>query len=282
VADAAEMGKAISLRIAMFHDHCQVVGPTRTTSPGLSLDEHFNVSISNSRYHRSPITSTPGFKPPECRTTAFHESDYELTAAMDLFQLGSLLWHLYRDEDQQSVTTFCRLAGCSNSYLDACSEHEDPIALPKADSHVPEYLHRAINLCRQEDPLQRPAAWELIALFPSDDEIGKQIAAVGGLRFHDDMTSSSMSELSYVRSLFRNVTCNICRRRAFDINYYYQIRGGGDYDICKWCFDEGRHCQDLTHLLREENTRQDRNMSDSKVVYYTSVGNDMGRKRYVY
>jgi hypothetical protein len=232
-----------------------------------------------------PITDSfaPGALPPECRTEKFVNGNGDIAATFDLFQLGMLLWHLYLDRDQQRARNFCSLAGCQNAKINYFIDHDNPIALPKADAGMPEYLHQIITLCRKEDPRQRLAAWKLGEMFPSDEEIACQIEAIAGAGLDNPRASIPLTDLQVARSLVgHNIACDICGERCLSTTYLCLSCRSGNYDVCRFCFDRGLHCEDLAHCLVECDIRGVPDMSTTKrAVYYSCAGPDGSRKRLV-
>lgn len=207
----------------------------------------------------------------------------------DVFQLGFLLWHLYRDQDQQGSKTFCSLARCDNATLATCEEHGDPIALPKAAADVPDYLDRVIALCRQEHPHKRPAAWEIIHMFPTDKEIRRQIDLlnnkdhpISGNR-STTTANAKLTRLEVVRDLYGlAVICSLCRERCNDIFFSCEVCEVGNFDLCHICFVEGKHCLDCTHLLAKFNFEALRNKETLKTVAYYSSVSEEGKRQEIF
>jgi hypothetical protein len=79
--------------------------------------------------------------------------------------------------------------------------------LPTASADTPKYLDLIITLCRQEDPRERPAAWELVHMFPDDKKILEQIDLLNSNRSitfgeHDSInTNAKLTRLEVVRDL---------------------------------------------------------------------------------
>lgn len=276
--------KHIATALAVYHRRGQVYGLLTTLNTGIGLDENGDILLSPSMYYRHPAHTAagPGLVPPECRTAAFKSGKGQIKPTFDLFQLGSLLWHLYRQQDQQFAKSFCLLAGCPKAESDGCEEHKDPVALPKAGSDVPGFFQEIINLCRHEDPQRRPPAWKIVEMFPSDAEITRQVAATEDTGF-EAKKSGPVTRLEEARSLVtRYSLCDICSHRCLDISYFCQTCDYGDYDVCRACFDKGLHCRDRAHVLNEQNVGHvSEHTANQRVIQYSSVGHDGRRSRSV-
>jgi hypothetical protein len=191
----------------------------------------------------------------------------------DVFQLGSLLWHLYRYQDQQGSRTFCSLAGCDNANNVTCDEHGDPVALPNAASDVPDNLDRVIALCRLEDPRRRPAAWELVLLFPTDEKISQQIRELNSDEAVNCRTinmTGRLTGLEDVRELYGySLICSLCRERCHDVFYKCEVCHSANYDLCNRCSDKGEHWLDNNHSLAQFYMKAFRdNTSGGRISYY--------------
>jgi hypothetical protein len=262
--------------VAVYHDLGLLMRLCTTTNHGLSLDNNYDVRIlpSVSRGHPATYSANPGLTPPEYRTPAFEHGDGNIALEFDLFQLGSLLWHLYRDQDQQTPRSFCLIAGCHNARFNSCLYHGDPISLPKAGPDIPDYLERVITLCRNEDPGRRCSAHKLVELFPSDEEIARQITAYGAFEFAQHSATSGLTRLEFTRRLYSSTTCcDICGERCFETSFLCPTCRYGNFDVCRTCFNQGLHCPVGSHLLME---RDDHEFRDDisfmkKLVYYSSV-----------
>ena len=279
--------KQIVRGVAAFHERCQVIGGLRTYNSSVCIDEHDDVMflVAFSQGSHPAVHAHGGLLPPEYRTEAFEKGDGQVGPEFDVFQLGGLLWHLYRDQDQQGPKTFCSLAGCNNATLAACDKHEYPIALPRAATDIPDYLDRIIALCRQENPRKRPAAWELIHMFPTDEEISREIELLGTNErvisgdHSATAANAKLSRLEVVRELYGlAIICTRCSKRCHDVYYSCEYCHCGNYDQCHGCFVEGRHCFDKTHFLARYNLEALANKDyDERVTYYSSV-NEEGRR----
>jgi hypothetical protein len=262
--------KQIVRGVAAYHERRQVIAGLRTYSLSVCIDDCDDAIIVGFSHGSHPIVhGDNGLLPPEYRTETFAKGDGKVGPEFDIFQLGLLLWHLYRDQHQQGHKTFCSLAGCPNSELASCSKHQNPVALPKASADVPDYLDQIITLCRQEDPRKRPAAWQLINMFPDDEEILNQNTL---LKADTGKTCRSFTRLEAVRDVYCHIIiCSTCRERARDVYYKCEVCDRGNWDICDECFVKGKHCPDTTHLITRISLEATNRGSLHQATYFSSV-----------
>jgi hypothetical protein len=135
-----EWAKQVVRGVAAFHERGQVLGYLRTYNWSVCTNKYNDAVVAGMHGSHTVVHGQDGLLPPEYRTEAFEKGDGQVKPEFDVFQLGSLLWHLYRNQYQQGVKTFCSLAGCNKVKATTCNLHKDPIALPKAASDIPEYL----------------------------------------------------------------------------------------------------------------------------------------------
>jgi hypothetical protein len=269
--------KQIVRGVAIYHERCQIIGGLRSHSWNICIDEHEDAIILGLSSGDHPVVfGGSGLLPPECRSKSFEDGDGQVGPEFDIFQLGLVLWNLYRDQHHQ--TDFCSLQGCNDDSHIPCSQHRDPISLPKAGADVPVYLDRAIRQCRMEDPRKRPAAWELLRMFPTDDEILAQTDSIHHERDHGDDTTmdTRMTRLEMVRSLYGlTIMYDRCSRRCHELFYTCDICHFGNYNECLDCFSKGKHCWNESHMLRKTNFQalSDKDWVD-RVTCYTIVNEE--------
>jgi hypothetical protein len=96
--------KQITQGVAAIHDRRQVIGGLRTYNGCVNIDEHDNAMIVPYSHGEHPVKhGQNGLLPPEYRTEVFARGNGQVSPEFDLFQLGMLLWHLYRSQDQQGA-----------------------------------------------------------------------------------------------------------------------------------------------------------------------------------
>jgi hypothetical protein len=271
--------KQIVRGVRAYHERSQVIGGLLTLYVCLFINEYDDAVIwSLSQGNHPAYFGGEGVLPPECRTEAFAMGDGQVGPEFDIFQLGGLLWHLYRDQHQQGFRTFCSLANCSNAKATGCHEHGDPIAMPKAAADVPTYLDRVITLCRQENPQKRPAAWELLQLFPTDEEISLQIDLLNT----DERVlfgHAKLTRLEDIRDVYKMMgICDICRERIGGAYYTCSVCNSGNFDLCHTCFLEGVHCKDKAHLLTECDMEAYKNRDVLERLTYHSSASEEGKR----
>jgi hypothetical protein len=158
-----------------FHTHGHAIGGLPTYSSYVVIDEQDDAVVMASRPSQAthPAYNSQngqkGLLPPGYRTETFKYGNNVVDSKFDIFQLGLLLWHFYRDGEQQRSPTFCSLAGCSNAKNPRCERHGNPVALPQAATNVPDYLDQIIARCRQESPHARLTAETPLDMFPTDE-----------------------------------------------------------------------------------------------------------------
>jgi hypothetical protein len=275
--------KQIARGLTAYHERRHFIAGFRTYNYSVCIDDCDNVIIMGLSTGGHPVVhGFNGLLPPEYRTEVFEKGDGQVGFEFDIFQLGILLWHLYRDQHQQGPRTFCSLAGCNNVGLANCDEHKDPIALPKAAANSPDYLDRIIALCRQEDPRKRPTAREVVDMFPEDEEITRQINLLDTDKDvipGDGSAIARLRRLEVVRDLYAYcIICTLCRERCYEIYYKCEVCEFGNYDQCHECLVKGRHCYDRAHLLAKFNLKAHANKALLKKVTYYSSLNDKGER----
>jgi hypothetical protein len=185
----------------------------------------------------------PGQLPLECCEEAAENPKILVTPALDIWQLGLVLWGVVVNKPTRNLPDFCEIAGCPPKVSPACDEaHANPTQLPMPKDAIPMYLREIIMACRR-DSSHRPAAWELLQMFPADVGICENTEKRG--------TNFSLKE--YLDHYDKTAFCDNCSGliSRSTVAYHCDICDAGDYDMCRRCFDAGRHCLDLGHYLQE-------------------------------
>ena len=185
----------------------------------------------------------PGRFPPECREEAAENPKILVTPASDIWQLGLVLWGVVVNKPIRLRPDFCEIAGCPPKTSSACDEpHANPTQLPMPKNAIPVYLREIIMACRR-DISHRPAAWELLQMFPADVGICEKT----------EKRCTNFSLNDYLDHYDKHTFCDNCSGMISHstVAYHCDICNAADYDMCCRCFDAGRHCLDLGHYLQE-------------------------------
>ena len=171
------------------------------------------------------------------------------TSKTDIFHLGLLLWALAscRPLSQSLVCTKseCRQAtSCQNE------SHSRPITLPYLPAHVPQYYKDIVNACVAENPEDRPAARDLLAMFPAKVE---PQAAPSNFSLDNKITNGPEDIVALARGISFGVACSHCGTDYIQQAKYFHcnVCQIGYFDVCQKCYDEGAHCLDRDHVLVE-------------------------------
>ncbi|KIX09368.1 uncharacterized protein Z518_00447 [Rhinocladiella mackenziei CBS 650.93] len=105
-----------------------------------------------------------GVVPPELRQSASIVGSMTALPQTDIYQLGLLLWRIATNRHHLPRPAFCKLSGCTTE------PHSDPDQLPPPGEDTPQYIRDMVVTCRAENPDERPAAWELLEMFPPEVE----------------------------------------------------------------------------------------------------------------
>ena len=209
--------------------------------------------------------------PPEYRHLAPTRGSLPASPQTDIFHLGMLLWRIV-----QTASSF----GCSKLFEDI---PRGQAQLPQLNKDVPQYMRDMIACCRSENPEERPAAWQLLAMFPVNSEVDAVMSLCTDINMAteanhgqepplqcDNPTSFPGHQTSRESRLQSDnlpvyltrledclamhglvITCDICRECTTEHYFECEICAIGDYDICPSCFSKGCHCLEPQHKLRE-------------------------------
>jgi serine/threonine protein kinase len=250
--------KEITQAVAQVHSKGIVVGNLGDhLRNGVGIDGEDSVVLFRfEKTFRHDDVNCAAVLPPEYRSSRTTEGKISATPHTDIYQLGLLLWRIAY---QPKSWRFCKLSGCTTDETTFCIEpHTDPIQLPPLDEKAPQYLKEVIAACRAENPYHRPAARELLELFPQD--VGTELIRDSGIL---DANLDQVSPKTPPKKLIRRleevqelygpgvVTCDLCGRVASKHYFHCSICASANFDICFQCFDDGGQCLEPDHYLRE-------------------------------
>ena len=186
-----------------------------------------------------------------------------VTSKTDIFHLGLMLWLLAENKPETHASPVCRRRGCNRREEKGKDEnntcdlsHAEPIALPPLPESIPKYFRDIVEACRREDPSTRPAAREILKMFPSSDENPhhhhQQQEGHGQPQFLPQQ--NHILDIETLADSFRNckIACSLCKKRPIPFPFYHcNSCNYADFDLCQTCFDCGMHCNDDEHLLVE-------------------------------
>ena len=166
--------------ISRLHAHSFLVGGLCTCNIPL-IDDRASVQFWSFKFVTG--RKTGAYYPPEClyirdMPPCIEEADSpKLTSKTDIFHLGLMLWLLAENKLRTHASPVCSRMGCNereksgeqNSNLCDLS-HAEPIVLPRLPESIPRYFRNIVDACRRTDPSARPAAREILEMFPSLDE----------------------------------------------------------------------------------------------------------------
>jgi hypothetical protein len=235
--------------ISQVHGTGFVSGSLWTSSLVISVTDSDRITLNSFRNKMQTVRSFPGGNmPPECRYLRSSQvglrKAINVTPKIDIFQLGMLLWLIGKQKPYITGMYFCKLAGCTAPIANSCNQkHSDPIGLPVLDD-VPQYYNDIIALCRNEDPTDRPPAWRLLEMFPSNTDL-EPLQAGSPV---EEIPDIDILKACYAEGPF----CDHCRHRNGSASFFHCTAcQDGDWDMCLACYNKGLHCLDLDHFLVE-------------------------------
>ena len=241
--------KQVVQAVAAVHRAAFVVGNMcKTPDLGIAIDAEDN-AVLYGRFQRDFLYNEThvGSLPPEYWHSVSHGSQVEACPQSDIYQLGLALWGLASSWPATfaSRSWLCKQAACTATVPTMCTEpHADPIQLQSPSEDTPEYLRLVIAACRAENPDDRPAAWELLELFPPEvgNDVGEEPTKAKQFLTRPEVCYDKFGAIS---------VCDICNCYTGPRKFYCEVCSVGNYDICPACFDSGKHCLELHHLLAE-------------------------------
>jgi hypothetical protein len=235
--------------ISQVHGMGFVSGALWTSSWAISVTDSDRITLNSFRNKMQTVRSFPGGNiPPECRHSRSSKIELRkainVTPKIDMFQLGMLLWLIGKQKPYITGMYFCKLAGCNAPIANSCNQkHSDPIGLPVLDD-VPQYYKDIIALCRNEDPIDRPPAWRLLEMFPSDTDL-EPLQAESPIEENPDI---DIFKASYAEG----TNCDRCSHHNGSASFFHCTTcHDGDWDMCLGCYNKGLHCLDPDHFLVE-------------------------------
>ena len=184
-----------------------------------------------------------------------------VTSKTDIFHLGLMLWLLAEIKAETHASPVCRRMGCNvresegNHNGNLCDlSHAEPIALPPLPGSIPKYFRDIVDACRREDPSTRPAAREILGMFPSLDESFPHHQQQGNGQRQSLPQQNRTADIENLADSvrFRKVACNYCHKRPLALPFYHcNSCRYADFDLCQSCYDCGMHCYDDEHMLVE-------------------------------
>jgi hypothetical protein len=123
--------------VASVHCKIHVVGCfSDRPSPKTGIDEHDDAFLIGQFVRHQHVSSHLGMAVVPAEIDGTQCDSYQATAAIDIYQLGVVLWGITVDRMTLSRYDFCELHGCDRGPFDVCNEvHADPVELP-----IPEAL----------------------------------------------------------------------------------------------------------------------------------------------
>ena len=122
--------------------------------------------------------------------------------------------------------------------------HIEPVTLPRLSERIPEYFRSIVDACRPVNPRERPAARDIVKLFPQVNEP----------KSAPPKPAEPASEESsfWMKGPSSGIHCDYCFAANLQPPFFHcNICEYGDFDICQKCYDSGKHCLDNDHVLVE-------------------------------
>jgi hypothetical protein len=237
-------------RIRAVHAVGAVVGTLWLARPPILVDQTDQVFLWY--FHPQLLLSTMAspFYPPEFRHLARREQQGPLltkasliTPAYDVYQCGQLLWMLasgWASSDRSPLTMkeeFYKVpASCDRGFWFG------PNPLPALPEVVPRWFQCVVHACLEPNVLERLSCEDLLKYFPSP-EIDMNT------RIHLGKVPVLQNEVSMRSCRIASMYCSCCKRQITGLYYSCAVCHKGDFDMCCRCFEAGKHCLNLEHLL---------------------------------
>ncbi len=212
------------------------------------IDSTDNVQFWSFRKGVAPGRTLGAYYPPELLhvrnwSPTINEADFlDVTPKTGIFHLGLLLWLMAENKPRTRTSPVCMRLGCRTR--DCNLSHTEPVDLPPLSESVQLYYRNIIKLCRAEKPNDRPAARELLGMFPNASNVQEQ------LKLPEEETSGT-DTLGYGLRLGYHA-CNVCGNAPLQLPLFRcNLCKLGDFDLCQTCYEGGAHCHEDNHLLAE-------------------------------
>ena len=205
----------------------------------------------------------------EMPTTIDEADSPYVTSKTDIFHLDLMLWLLAENKTESHASPLCRRNGCrgpvnkSKDDNSACNlSHAEPIMLPRLSESIPKYFRDMVDACRREDPGTRPAAREILEMFPfavetsSDHQkYNQHEQGQGRLHLLPEQNRTPDADILADSMCTSKAACSLCSKRPLTTLHlpFYRCNSCSldDFDLCQSCYDRGLHCFDDNHVLVE-------------------------------
>ena len=189
------------------------------------------------------------------------------TSKTDGFHLGLMLWLLADNKPRTLNSPVCSRMRCNERKTNGKQEsnlcdlsHWEPIALPPLPGTIAKYFRDIVDACRREDPSARPAAREILGIFPSSDEDSPHYQNHHHQRQGHEKPQPLPQQIHKpdIETLVNGVrmlklTCSLCGGRidpTLSIHHCNSCHHA-DFNLYQTCCDCGVHCNDNDHMLVE-------------------------------
>ncbi|KAI1398654.1 hypothetical protein F4819DRAFT_467854 [Hypoxylon fuscum] len=289
--------KQIVQAVATVHSQAFPIGTlTETLCGAVRINGWDNAILCHFQAQFEYDSTRLSIVPPEYRHLASTKGCISASTQTDIYQLGLLIWMIATNDIYVADSMLYNTLSCNTKSATECIESNvAPAQLPSPDERFPRYIHRIISNCFMEDPCNRPPAWKLLEMFPSEEDVYIALPNPG-----NDVTSESspgetilcaatqetdgaecynLSSWKEMRPSIIGkaptrledceeieVKCNLCSKRTREHFFHCNVCILGSYDICPACFDQGAHCPDDEHYLRELFYSL-----EGEEIFYTSV-----------
>ncbi|KAK5464932.1 hypothetical protein LTS15_001495 [Exophiala xenobiotica] len=156
-----------------LHSRGLVVGTLGELEPPIIIDSHDRVLLWKFKETFNVGSKMVCYYPPEFGYLRFEsqstsqEDSPPIKPKTDIFHLGLILWLFAEYSSQANRSPVCirnRCDAADEPCYDEC--HLSPGNLPPLSEAIPQYYRDIVDMCRAEDPNDRPAAWRLLDMFP--------------------------------------------------------------------------------------------------------------------